>query len=842
MKEGSRLIAREREIQEAQRVLSQALDGHGSVLFIAGEAGSGKTAFLQEFARLSEAESPEITAVLGECSPHTKNSDAYLPFKHILQELACSQRQLVKPVGRATTMSALVIKDLYDLAPDLVGIFVPFGNLGVKTLEAILGHLGIKPQGPRATPGDIDQNRILEEFAKLLANLSKESGLILFMDDLHWADEASMSLLFYICRRLREHRVLFVCSFRPQDAANVKWGQGRTLTGVVNELRRHGGHLINLDWSPNTAEGRSLSERFVREYLTQSFPGNQLSPAFVEALRDRTGGNPLFVTELLENMRERGELVQTATGWGVAREAETLKGLPEKVEAVVQERIGRLTEDMKRIMVQASVEGEQFTAQVLGNLLGLDEDRLLANLIDELGRVHQLVDEHGEHLTEKDTILSLFRFRHRLLQEHLYLTLGESQRRLAHKKVGETLETLYGTDCEGVASHLARHFELAHDFGKASRYLAITARQNARAFAIPEAIRAYERALELGGKVSTREKMAEEEGLRHRVALLRQVGDLYEFVGNTARAEAVHREGLSIAERLDDSREQAMALDNLGDVHFLRNEYKAAEAYYLRSEAISAERAETDLLAEVYVDLAELYDAMRAKCLGDGDTVGAQAFREKGDPYTQRAIEVAEQCRIYDVLIRAYRCRSMAYRRCGEFEGALHWGQKALEVAEAHEQDREDLNTIGDLFRLSGKLEQAREYYAKYLGWGEKTGSARKHVVALKNLGVVCLEEGHLEEANKYFAESLAANQLAGHVDCAVQVHLMRGISLFREGHIEEGIGAVREAMQMHGGLAPQEHPKELLTSAARILQSSGESARAEEYLSMVNSGAWGTP
>jgi predicted ATPase len=424
-------------------------------------------------------------------------------------------------------------------------------------------------------------------------------------------------------------------------------------------------------------------DSFIRQYLKVRFPNHIFPESFISTLNHRTAGNPLFLKELLENMYEGGKIVQTDEGWKLVGEMKDLEHLPERVEAVIQQRVGRLTEDLKRLLTIASVEGEDFTAQVLAKLQNLEEDKVLEKLIDGLGRIHQLVDEKGEKIIERDLILSFFHFRHRLMQEHLYYTIGESQRRLMHRKVAECLETLYGNNVEAISAQLARHYELAHLYKKAYHYCHITASQAGKTFATHEAIDNYKRALELWGKVFLRPQEAEEEDLKEKIKILRELGDLFEYRGNPKNAEQCHQEALNLAVIVKDEREELLALDNLGDVYLMYNNYEKAEIYYKRAEEGALNKGYEDILAEIYCDLASLYEDVWERNIAGTVIKGFPVDpRIEFESYCKKAIDLSSSKGYYDQLARAYRSLSNFYRVLGNIDDAMLWAEKSLEISD----------------------------------------------------------------------------------------------------------------------------------------------------------------
>ena len=166
---------------------------------------------------------------------------------------------------------------------------------------------------------------------------------------------------------------------------------------------------------------------------------NQLAEGFRQALFRQTGGHPLFTIELLRAMQARGDLVQDEEGRWVEGPALDWQVLPARVEAVIEERIGRLDAGLHGILAVASVEGESFTPAVVARVQGLGQRQLLRHLSQELGKRHRLVREQEEVKAGRQ-LLSRYQFSHVLFQRYLYDNLGSGERRHLHAEIAQALE------------------------------------------------------------------------------------------------------------------------------------------------------------------------------------------------------------------------------------------------------------------------------------------------------------------------------------------------------------------------------------------------------------------
>jgi tetratricopeptide (TPR) repeat protein len=213
-------------------------------------------------------------------------------------------------------------------------------------------------------------------------------------------------------------------------------------------------------------------------------------------LYKQTEGHPLFTIELLRYLQEQGDLVRDEAGKWTEKNIINWQAIPSRVEGVIEERIGRLSGDLRDLLTIASVEGEDFTAQVLAQIRRLDEGEVLRMLSQSLDRQHHLVVDRGIDRVGKN-VLGLFAFRHNLFQRYLYDHLNQPERVLLHNLVGEALETIYSGYTDKIAPRLARHFDLAGNVEKAVQYYALAGKYSAGVIAYQDAISDFNRALEL---------------------------------------------------------------------------------------------------------------------------------------------------------------------------------------------------------------------------------------------------------------------------------------------------------------------------------------------------------
>lgn len=462
-----KLIARDAQIQQLVASLKEALQGRFQVVFVTGEAGIGKTTLITHLIEGIKPKRPDIFVATSRCySIAGSQQDAYLPFMQILEQLVGAKK--------GDTLWDRVRSGLAEVAPEWIEVVPVIGDVAAATIRTVQwAQREFSSQGSGS-----DTSRLMIQYTNALKLVSATAPLLLWIDDLHWSDNATLDLMSFLADHARDSRIMLVASYRPTDITREVHGQPHPVRRLVSRLGRYNG----CDQLPLTSFTHADLEQFLKS-RRYNFPTE-----FVDRLRRQSGGNPLFVQEYVTLLHNRG-LVREEQGAFVLTQAAVEVAIPDTVQAVIGERLDLIGQDLQRLLSYASVQGERFASRVLAQLLQANEidvlDRL--NLLD---RVHQLIRELEEsHLIIK--VGSEYQFIHALIQQTLYNNLSAAQRRHLHLAIAQLLESLYGDDAPQYASDLAIHFECGGDLPKAIPYylqagraaLAILAPDNALLYA-----------------------------------------------------------------------------------------------------------------------------------------------------------------------------------------------------------------------------------------------------------------------------------------------------------------------------------------------------------------------
>ena len=541
-------VGRARELTRLAHALTLTLTGQGQLRFVVGEAGSGKTTLLEAFARRAQAEHPELLVASGSGNAYTGRGDPYWPFIELFRDLS-GQTSNGNTFPRPVVGQALA-----EAGPDLARL--------ISTARLPLGA------------PELEQASLFDQLTRALCAIAVHYPLLLLLDDLHWADRDSLNLLLHLGRQLAGQRIFIIGAFRlnaldqgesPLDYLRApETGPRHPLRTLVHELQRRLGD-IQIDLAQ--AEGQAFIAA-----LVDSEP-NHLRAEFREMLYRHTGGHALFTAELIREMQARGDVVRDAQGYWVEGERLAWRTLPARVEAIIAERIGQLLPDWKSLLTLASVEGDEFTVEVLAQVQGLPVAEVTRRLSGALTRHHHLVAPVGVDSVAGHS-LARYRFRHLLFQKYLYDQLDPVEQAHLHLAVGQALEDLYGARAGEISLSLARHFELGGELYTASKYLFQAGERAAGWAATEEALRLFTHALTLLQRLPPSPACTELE-----TELQLALGKTLLAKGWNApeRARAFER-AYALCQHAGGSKQLARSLLNLADVHIARGQLDQAVA------------------------------------------------------------------------------------------------------------------------------------------------------------------------------------------------------------------------------------------------------------------------
>jgi len=433
-----KLVGRERELAEANLCWQRTIAGEGQALLISGEPGVGKTRFTREL--LTLAISSGAIVLSGEC--YAEGGAPYAPIAQIIQDVFSQFPTL------PDTLPTYILADLIALAP---------------VLRARYADVQPNPLMDNQT----EQERIHDSLIELCTRVSLRTPLVLFLDDAHWADPGTLSLLRHLARRSRAAlqktrlRLLITMTYRE-----VELDEARALNEILLDLNR--------ERLATRIKLTRLNKERTRDMLTVMF-AEETTPDFLEGIYRETEGNPFFIEEVCKALIEAGKLSYSDGRWHHPSMDEV--EIPQSLRLAIQTRVSRLQTHAQEALTLAAIIGREFDFETLLRSSDQDEDRLIESL--EAAARSQLIEEVKGKGGEK------YSFVHALIPTTLYEGISGRRRRRAHERVANAIEALYPNDFEG----LAHHFAAAEDAGKAIEYSRRAAERAESLYSYDEAIR-----------------------------------------------------------------------------------------------------------------------------------------------------------------------------------------------------------------------------------------------------------------------------------------------------------------------------------------------------------------
>ena len=708
------IVGRENERRDLLTCVEAAIAQHGGLALVGGEAGIGKTRLVSEIA--GDAQWRGATVLWG----RSRDLDGVPPYAPLVEALdkgltPLRAGQLAHLADRTwLSQMSVLLPSLSRLIPDL-------------------------PRPLRLAQKE-EQARLQEAVSQYLRAVSRLSPHLIILEDIHWADEATLDVLKTIAPDLAQMRLLVLCTYREEEARESEsvWEAVLTLDKLPT-CRRLPLHRLSM----------ADTQELVRLALGHA----NTMPDLSQHIYQETDGNPLFVGETLKTLVEEQVLCWNAVqGWstpGLVAISQAMTA-SEGINRVINRRLARLNRDARAALELAAVLGQRFDFAWLASACGWESERLVAALNDLLYR--QLLHERDEG----------YAFHHDKIRHVVYAELDPVQRRALHRQAGQALESLGPERVEELAWHMYQ----GEVWDKAITY-GIRAGERAQSlYANKDAIDHFTRVQSLAPDSDERA-----------VTALMHLGDIYHLLADERQALAVYRRARTALEELGNRAMLAEVSYAIAQCHFRKGRLEETMRYTQRgleyANSIGLKRAIITgqrLLARCY-HLENDMAAMRA-CIARAMELAdrIQEWQELGEchrllgdlellqgDYRQalehdfRAIELFSQVNGYEDR-KAMLLNNIAekYTCIGDAENALHYARQGLELAQkvgAATAESELHLTTADIHIYQGQWSEAREETQKGMAMAIKTKDVQQHAIGHLELGLIARGEGNLSEA-----------------------------------------------------------------------------------------------
>ncbi|HKE84606.1 MAG TPA: protein kinase [Vicinamibacterales bacterium] len=756
---GTRLIGRDAERAQLRHRISQAMSGRGSLIVLRGDAGVGKTRLAEDM--LTAARTLGCQTLVGRCYEQ-EGTPALIAYIEVLED-AC-RLMPGDAFRRAVGASAA---ELSTLMPELRRLFPEMAR-------------------PMPLPPELRQRFLFTNVRDFFARSGRFMPLVIFIDDLQFADEATWLLTHHLASQLASLPIVVIVAFRDGEEQRPPASIGRfhALLGRVRgqSRRRFTPQALKDALDGLVSKGCAsamavspLAQADVHDLLAclgQANPPARLVRTFAE----HTGGNPFFVVELFRHLKDEGRLFGGRNQW--TRDLDLSEGdLPESVRVVLQRRLQRVSSDTRHVLKAAAVIGRHFEPDLLEEVTELDGERLIAAL-DEAERARIVRGPSGRrdlawHFVHHLTCQTLAGEIPHLRRQQIHLRVADAMTRLERESRVYTSAIAHHLYCAG---RLANH-------ARTARALIAAGDAAALVYAAEDAVQHYRRALEILQEVSGHDADVR--------AIQETLGDVLAVLGDRAAAMEQYEHVGAAYRSTHAAVDRARVARKIGTLHWQAGDRKEAMASYHHAlDWLSA--------SDAPIETAQLYQEL-----------GLAAFRSGDNP---KAIEWAE--RALQSAERALATPSDA--------GPI---TKAATAAIAHAT-----NTIGVALARSGQLDAARERIERSLSAAEELGLLDVACRAYANLGVLYSSV----EPKRAIEVSRAGLEIASKIgDPSLQSYLYANLAAaycaLTDRCETEGLQAAHAAAALDRELGQLDHLAVPLIVMGQIQQCCGQLQQAQD-------------
>lgn len=541
-------------------------------------------------------------------------------------------------------------------------------------------------------------------FEKVLQNvlgISKEQPLLLFLDNLQWADASSLQLLHYLSRNTKNAKVMICGAYREGEL-----GKEHPLINVKKMMER--------EKLASDIKLEPFQIKNIPDFIYSTIGKNTFKEDFISKIAEETGANPFFIEEVLKSMIEEGMIYKKDKKWYVkdVREIE----IPKTVREVVSRRVSHLDEESKDVLKYASVIGKEFDFNLLQKTVNRDEE-ILANLLEKILEADILKEDGVLH------------FVHPLTQEILYNELPNFRRTIIHKKIGFILEKEYPKNIEENSARLAYHFSKGRVPDKTVIYAAMAGDRAGKMFSFDEAKKYYRLALD--GIEESKENMENK-----KVSLLNKLGQAYFVLGEWNSALECAKESIKLSKETGDEKQRAESYRNIGQINENRSEWDEALENYGKSLQITEKIKDEHGMAESNMGLGWIHWRK-----GEYD--------EAIEHYTL-AVKYGEKIGLIPVMASAYISLGSVYGKRGKYDIAAKYINKSLDILEKMPPSFElakAYNTLGALHYSMEEWDKTLECFEKCASIAKKVGDIRGEAYGLSNAGEMYAKKHDFKKA-----------------------------------------------------------------------------------------------
>ena len=794
------LVGRADELDALQAAFARMQRGRAQVVSLVGEAGVGKSRLLREWLGTLEAEGRFGSMAVRRATCSSLGEQPYAVFAAFFRDAYGVGPDDTLEVAREKLGSGL--RALGADADDAARIAPLLGYvLGVETGDQL-----------RHVDAEQLKRQIFLALRRLIEWRLRQGPLVLVVEDLHWADAASVELLQFVADRLADSQLMLVTTSRPTFDARA----------LVTTRATHAAiRLLPLSAGD--------SEVLLGAFFGASVEG--LPIRLRQLIVERAGGHPFYLEEIVRALIGDGVLVRENAGWRCTADAATVD-VPPTIQGLLLSRVDRLPLATRRVVQEAAVLGPVFDATLLRRVTSEPAacDSALALLQES-----QLLEEAAPAAGESKPLTatrSRYRFTNTLVQDVVYQSLLVRRRSELHGRVGQVLEASVGRHPQRLedVEALGHHFSLSDEPLKGVRYLMQAGDWARGIYANDDAVRHYERVLTTLGEC--------EGGEAERFAVRERLGDLLAPMGRREAAREHYEAALARHREAGDRPAQARLHRKIGGLHWDAGDRTRALAGFQAGLALLEGETEQ-------IELAHLYQEMGRLAFRSGDNLGAIHWAERAlahaerlagipsgaaaslDPDTRRQAALAAS--------HAYNTLGVALVRTGRLSEAVGHIERSVAVAQTHELLQAACRGYTNLGVLYSTLDPKRaiETCVNGLETARRIGDLGFQSRLQTNLAVAyCALTDRCEEQGIVAAQAaIDLDRQLGQLDHLAVPLIVLGQIQQCHGQPELAFGYFREALELAEEIGEPQLLFPCYDGLATLHLDRGEEVEAEQYL-----------
>lgn len=801
------LVGREDDLEQLERLLDGVLAGQGRLVTLQGPTGIGKSHLVSVFQHHASANGFQVA--IGS-SQRIFQSTTYYPWQQIIRQVFDLNRDAAE-VGGETDANAQIAA----LESALIQM-----NRNWQIRLPLLGDLlGLPiPDNPTTAAFDPKQRQesLFAFVVEILRSWTRSQPLLLIFENAHWIDEPSHNLVEALAKATSDVPIMIIAvvrSLMETGSQTPSLTTFRTLTNhqqiELDELDSKGFQQLieNLLGGPISLLAKLLIEAkaqgnpfFARELVDALRESGQLLPE---------DGTWVLSTEMVDMMRKANVLVQEEEAWVLAKAVDLSSinlGIPDSVHGVILARIDRLPESHKPTLKVASVIGYSFELGLVAQVHPSNPPRRTlrdqATTLEERDFIVQ--DWQARAGEDPDT----FTFRQFATQEVSYETLLFTQRRELHCNLAQLLEK----QTPEAVSQIAYHAFLGEDWGRSLRYHLMAGNQNKQLFANLQSIDHFRKAL------TSAEHLPAEDTLPQRQEIHASLGELLVTIGQNDEGKEHLQTAFNLAERTEDPEAQAFACRWIARAYELRGQYEPALEWIDKGLTILGDR-----LTPSAIELR---------------LISGLIFSRQGDYRRSRqqalaSLLAADELDEPRIIARAHNLMGLLDRNRGQVNEAVSHFKEAILLY----QGLEDLqgqalaqNLLANAYFDMGQWTDADRYYRQAGHTFKQLGVIYDTVIVDNNLGGIALNQGRFDDALQFYGRALKAlEQIGGSLWVMGALHLNLGAAHIRKNELPPAFEHLRTSQELFNRAKSRDFLPEMHRRFAEAYLAQGDHARARE-------------